>query len=62
MTEHRLLELLQKNNIKIATAESCTGGLVAALLCDIAGISAWSGEKVKTALSRRKSYYRLRII
>lgn len=40
MTEHRLLELLQKNNIKIATAESCTGGLVAALLCDIAGISA----------------------
>lgn len=40
MTENRLLELLKKHNLKIATAESCTGGLVAGVLCDISGISA----------------------
>ncbi len=40
MTENRLLELLTKHHLKIATAESCTGGLVAGVLCDIAGISA----------------------
>lgn len=40
MTEHRLLELLGKHQLKIATAESCTGGLVAGVLCDISGISA----------------------
>lgn len=40
MTENRLLELLSKYNLKIATAESCTGGLVAGVLCDISGISA----------------------
>jgi len=40
MTENRLLELLSKHHLKIATAESCTGGLVAGVLCDISGISA----------------------
>lgn len=40
MTENKLLELLCKHNLKIATAESCTGGLVAGVLCDISGISA----------------------
>ena len=40
MTEQRLLQLLRENNLKITTAESCTGGLVAGLLCDISGISA----------------------
>ena len=40
MTEKRLLELLCKYDLKIATAESCTGGLVAGVLCDISGISA----------------------
>ena len=40
MTENRLLELLSEHNLKLATAESCTGGLVAGVLCDIAGISA----------------------
>ena len=39
MTENKLLELLSKHNLKIATAESCTGGLVAGVLCDISGIS-----------------------
>ena len=37
--ELRLLSLLNKHNLSVATAESCTGGLVAARLCDISGIS-----------------------
>ena len=44
MTEHRLLELLKEHNLKIATAESCTGGLVSGVLCDIAGISKYFEE------------------
>lgn len=34
-----LIELLRRRKLKIATAESCTGGLVAALLTEIAGSS-----------------------
>ena len=37
--EQRLLSLLTKYNLSVATAESCTGGLVASCLCDISGIS-----------------------
>ena len=44
MTEHTLLDLLEKYNLKIATAESCTGGLVSGVLCDIAGISKYFEE------------------
>ena len=44
MTEHRLLQLLKEHNLKIAVAESCTGGLVSGLLCDISGISAYFEE------------------
>lgn len=39
MTENQLLQLLTEHNLKIATAESCTGGMIASLLCDIPGIS-----------------------
>lgn len=40
MTEPaRLLARARRNGIKIATAESCTGGLVAAALTDVAGSS-----------------------
>src|SRR5579863_5560767 len=35
----RVLELSRAHGLKIATAESCTGGLVAASLTDIAGSS-----------------------
>jgi nicotinamide-nucleotide amidase len=35
----RLLELCRRRGLKLATAESCTGGLVAAALTDIAGSS-----------------------
>lgn len=44
MTEHTLINLLEKYNLKIATAESCTGGLVAGVLCDISGISKYFEE------------------
>lgn len=44
MKEHTLLDLLEKYNLKIATAESCTGGLVASVLCDISGISKYFEE------------------
>lgn len=44
MKEHTLLDLLEKYNLKIATAESCTGGLVAGVLCDISGISKYFEE------------------
>ncbi len=35
----KLFNLALKNNIKIASAESCTGGLVSALITEIAGSS-----------------------
>lgn len=44
MTENKLLDLLSKYNLKIATAESCTGGLVSGVLCDISGISKYFEE------------------
>jgi nicotinamide-nucleotide amidase len=36
-----LLALLKAQNLKIATAESCTGGLLAAYLTEKSGSSAW---------------------
>jgi nicotinamide-nucleotide amidase len=38
-TASRLLDLCRAQGLKIATAESCTGGLVAAALTEIAGSS-----------------------
>ncbi len=35
----RLVEFLKKKNLTIATAESCTGGLIAKLITDVAGSS-----------------------
>lgn len=40
MTLNKLIKLLSKYDLKVATAESCTGGLVADLICNIPGISA----------------------
>ena len=36
---HRVLEVLRAHGLKLATAESCTGGMIAAALTEIAGSS-----------------------
>jgi nicotinamide-nucleotide amidase len=36
-----LADLLLKNQLKLATAESCTGGMIAAACTDLAGSSDW---------------------
>jgi len=40
-TELQIGELLIKNNLKISTVESCTGGLLSSKLTDISGSSAY---------------------
>lgn len=40
MTVARILDMARAAGIRIATAESCTGGMVAAALTDVAGSSA----------------------
>ena len=37
--EQAVVELLRKNNLKVTTAESCTGGLIAKRITDISGSS-----------------------
>jgi nicotinamide-nucleotide amidase len=38
---HKLATLLLDANFKVCTAESCTGGLIAKSMTDLAGSSAW---------------------
>lgn len=40
-TARRLAELLAREGLTLATAESCTGGLIGATLTDIPGSSGW---------------------
>ena len=37
--EEKIVELLIKHHLKITTAESCTGGLIAAALVNVPGVS-----------------------
>lgn len=43
-----LSDLLLSGSLQITTAESCTGGLIAAALTDMPGSSAWFGQSVVT--------------
>lgn len=37
--EEKLVQLLHEKNLKIATAESCTGGLISKMITDVSGAS-----------------------
>lgn len=39
MTEEKIVEILLKRGWKVATAESCTGGMIASRLVNVAGVS-----------------------
>ena len=50
-----LLDLLKKNHFTVTTAESCTGGMVAARLVDIPGSSSYFEEGYITYSDRVKT-------
>lgn len=50
----QLGKLLQQKGWSVGTAESCTGGLLAAAITDIAGSSAWFGEGLVTYANESK--------
>ena len=50
----RLITLLQKQNKKIAVAESCTGGLISKMLTDISGASSVFGYGVTAYANEAK--------
>lgn len=50
----RVVKLLIEKNIKISSAESCTGGLFAALITDVAGASAIFEESIVTYSNEAK--------
>ena len=51
----RVATLLANNGKKLATAESCTGGLIAKSLTDLAGSSAWFDRGFVTYSNEAKS-------
>ncbi|MBO4440838.1 CinA family protein [bacterium] len=50
----RLVEVLKKRNFKISGAESCTGGMVAAALTSVSGVSAFFEESFVVYSERTK--------
>lgn len=52
----RLYHLLQKYQIKVTTAESCTGGMIASGLVDVSGISEYFEEGFVTYSDHAKNH------
>jgi len=52
--EEEVVELLKENNLKVSFAESCTGGLVAARLVNVAGASEVFKSSVVTYSNKSK--------
>ena len=48
-------DLLQKHQLRLVTAESCTGGLIAASCTDLAGSSAWFERGLVTYSNEAKT-------
>jgi len=55
--EHALVELLKEHELSITTAESCTGGLVAAGLVSVAGVSEVFSTGLITYSNKAKRKY-----
>lgn len=55
--EDSILELLEKHQYTIATAESCTGGMVASTLVNCSGISKYFSEGIITYSNEAKMKY-----
>ena len=53
----RVVELLKQNHMKITTAESCTGGMVASALVDVPGVSEVFCEGFVTYANDAKAKY-----
>lgn len=52
--EFEVARLLEEKKLHVATAESCTGGLIAGTLVNVPGISAWFGEGYVTYSNEAK--------
>lgn len=55
--EEKVYNLLKEKKYKISCAESCTGGLLAATLINVAGISEVFGEGIVTYSNDAKRHY-----
>ena len=49
-----VISLLKEKNLKIATAESCTGGMIASTIVDVPGVSAFFDEGYVTYANEAK--------
>lgn len=54
LAAQKLYEALKENNLKIATAESCTGGMIGAALTSVSGVSSYYGFGVVTYANEAK--------
>jgi len=48
MSVEKIAEILTENNLKLAVAESCTGGLISSLFTDVAGASKYIEQNFVT--------------